>query len=127
VVTFNSKLGWAQAKEESMTPRIFVAIVGVWLMASVFLWPHSGTETLNVALVGAFAVVFALLSLIRDWARYLNMAAAVWLILSTLRYGSLSRVTLWNNVVMAAAIFAASLLGAGPDDLRRERQLYGRI
>jgi hypothetical protein len=109
-----------------MTPRIFVSMAGMWLVVSAFLWPHSDAQMLNVLVVGVSAVVLALVSMRFDWARYVTAAMAAWLILSTFRFATLSRATLWNNAILGAAVFAASLLGGGPEEIRRERELYGR-
>jgi hypothetical protein len=51
-----------------MTPRIFITLVGAWLLVSGFAWPHSHFEVVNLITVGFFAPIFAWLSTARDWA-----------------------------------------------------------
>ena len=109
-----------------MTPRIVNALVGVWLFVSAFAWPHTHGQAVNTVACGLLAVVFALISLFVEPARYLNMALGVWLFLSTFFLPSLRQATLWNNAIMAVVLFVAALLSPGPDDLRRERDLFSR-
>ena len=110
-----------------MTPRIFVTLIGAWLLVSGFAWPHSHFEVVNLIVVGFFAPMFAWLSTARDWARYVSAAAGVWLILTTLRFGTASHVTIVHNLIMGASIFVASLVATSVADYRHERELYGRV
>jgi hypothetical protein len=110
-----------------MTPRIFITMVGAWLLVSGVAWPHSQFEVLNLIAVGLFAPLFAWLSTSRDWARYVSAAGGVWLILTTLRFGTATHVTLVHNVFMGASIFVASLVVTSSADYRHERDLYGRV
>jgi uncharacterized membrane protein YjjP (DUF1212 family) len=110
-----------------MTPRIFITMIGAWLLVSAFAWPHSHVELANVLAVGVLAPLFTWLSTVRDWARYASAAAGVWLILTTLRFGTASHATLVHNVIIGASIFVASLVAAGSTDYRHERELYGRV
>jgi hypothetical protein len=110
-----------------MTPRIFITMVGAWLVVSGFAWPHSRFEVLNLITVGVLTPMFAWLSSAHDWARYVSAAAGVWLILTTLRFGTATHGTLVHNLIMGASIFVASLVAGGAADYRHERQLYGRV
>jgi hypothetical protein len=44
------------------------------------------------------------------WARYLNTVLAVWLFISAWALPTLSIATVWNNVLVAIAIFVVSLV-----------------
>lgn len=110
-----------------MTPSIFITMIGAWLLVSGFAWPHSRAELANLVAVAVLAPVFAWLSNARDWARYASAAAGVWLILTTLRFGTASHVTIVHNLIMGASIFVASLAASSPGDIRHERELYGRV
>jgi hypothetical protein len=59
-------------------------------------------------------------------ARYLCLAMAAWLFVSTLKMTTLTNATLWNNGVLAAAIFFAAMLIGEPQEIRDEKELYGR-
>jgi hypothetical protein len=110
-----------------MTPRIFITMVGAWLLVSGVAWPHSHFEVLNLIAVGFLAPMFAWLSTARDGARYASAAAGVWLILTTLRFGTATHVTIVHNLIMGASIFVASLVATSSADYRYERELYGRV
>jgi hypothetical protein len=109
-----------------MTARIFNALAGVWLFISAFTWPRYLGERINAVTCGVLCVLFALLALYSEPARYLNVALGAWVFLSAFLLPSLSHQTLWNDAVIGIGIFASGLLGAGPEQLRNERQLYGR-
>ena len=110
-----------------MTPRIFITMIGAWLLVSGFAWPHSRFEVLNLIAVGVLAPMFAWLSTAHDWARYVCAATGVWLILTTLRFGTAAHATIVHNLIMGASVFVASLVATGSADYRHERELYGRV
>jgi len=56
-----------------------------------------------------------------------SAAAGVWLILTTLRFGTATHISIIHNLIMGASIFVASLFATGSTDYRRERELYGRV
>ena len=49
------------------------------------------------------------------------------LFLSVLTLPSLAKATQWNNAIVAIAIFVAALVDNGPEAVRHERELYGRV
>ena len=110
-----------------MTSRIFIAIASTWLIVSAFAWPHTDAQMINTAATGALLLCFSLLTLISGSARYLCLAAATWLLVSTLRMDTLRSATLWNNGIMGIAIFFAAMVIGEPQEIRREKQLYSRI
>ncbi len=100
-------------------PRIVNVILGVWLFISAFAWPHTQAELTNTWIVGALCVIFALVALAVPWVRYLNTVLAIWLFISAWALPSESVGTIWNNVLVAIAIFIVSLIpgtraGAAP-------------
>ena len=112
-----------------MASRIFVIMIGTWLIVSAFAWPHTRAETVNIVVIGALAMTFAVRSMSRAWALYANVTLAAWLFLSTFRFPVASQVTLMHNALMALAIFVGSVISGGPHrhrDLRHPRELYGR-
>lgn len=96
------------------TARIVNIILGVWLVISAFAWPHSPSQMTNTWVMGALAVVFALIAMFASpQARHLNTAVAVWLFISAFALPSISRGTVWNNVVVSIVMFACSLVPGG--------------
>jgi hypothetical protein len=110
-----------------MTTRIFTALLGVWLFVSAFMWNHGPAESAITMVAGLLTFVLAIASIYVGSARYASAGVAVALFLSALAVPATTHTTTWHNVIMAAAIFVASLAGGSPAQIRRERELYGRI
>jgi hypothetical protein len=92
--------------------------LGIWLFISAFIWPHSQTQATNTWIVGLLTVIFAAAALRYPSARYLNTILAVWLFISVWALPAISMATMWNNALVAIAIFLVSLVpgyaGQGP-------------
>jgi hypothetical protein len=110
-----------------MTTRIFNALIGIWLFVTAFMWPHTSFERTVTILAAILTFGLAILAIYTFGARYLNAFVAVLLFISALTLPSLSRATQWNNAIVAIAIFVVALVDNGPEAVRRERQLYGRV
>lgn len=85
--------------------------LGVWLMASAFIWPHYEVSRANTGVVGLLICVSSLAARGRSSWRWANTALAAWLCLSTLlliRPLWISMV--WNNLLVAGLVFALSLV-----------------
>jgi SPW repeat-containing protein len=93
-----------------MAARYVNIVVGAWLFISAFIWQHSNVSRTNTWIVGALAVIFAVIALRTPVVRFLNTALAVWLFFSTLAFFHVSGGTLWNNLIVAAIMFIASLI-----------------
>jgi threonine/homoserine efflux transporter RhtA len=109
-----------------MTPRIFNALIGIWLFLAAFAWPQTTVGYAYTAVAGVLTVLFALLSGRFGWARYANLAVGFLLLVLTLAL-SYGTAVFWNNSIAGAAIVLASLMDRGPEEVRRERDLYGRV
>jgi hypothetical protein len=91
-------------------PSIVIAILGVWLFISAFIWPHTAAQMTNTWIVGVLCMICALVSMAVPWVRYLNTALAVYLFISTWALPDVSPGTIWNNVLVAIAVFVMSLI-----------------
>jgi hypothetical protein len=100
------------AQEDFTTARIVNIILGVWLVVSAFLWPHSYAQMNNTWIVGVLCVAFALVAMRVPEARYFNTVLAVWLFISVWALPARTMTTQWNNAIVAIAIFLVSLLPA---------------
>lgn len=100
------------------TPHYVNIALGLWLFVSAFIWPHTQAQTTNTWLIGVLCVLFAIAALRYPSARYLNTVLAVWLFISVWALPTMSLGTMWNNVLVAIAMFIISLapayLGRGP-------------
>lgn len=110
-----------------MTTRIFSALIGMWLFVTAFMWPHNAPEGTLTVVCGVLAFILAIGSFYTVGARYANLVVAAALFIGTMALPSISRATVWNNVIVAVAILGASLMDRGPDSVRHERELYGRV
>jgi SPW repeat len=98
------------------TPRILNVIIGAWLFISAFAWPHTEAQRTSTWIVGALCVFFALVATSMPWTRYLNTILAIWLFISAWALPAMSVGTMWNNAIVAIAIFVLSLVPGRPNE-----------
>jgi hypothetical protein len=110
-----------------MTTRIFTALLGMWLFVSAFMWPHNPGETTLTLICAVLTFLLAIASFYTLAARYATLVVAGALFVGTLVLPALSKATVWHNVIVAVALLFASLIDRGPETVRRERELYGRV
>jgi hypothetical protein len=106
------------------SPRVINVILGIWLFISAFAWPHTQAQVTNTWILGALCVVFALIAMSVPWVRYLNTLLAIWLFVSAWALPTISVGTIWNNVLVAIAIFVVSLVPSEPGG--ESRGFFGR-
>jgi hypothetical protein len=90
--------------------RMANLVLGVWLFISAFLWEHSNPSRTNTWILGAIIALLSLSAVRTPSARFGNTAAAVYLFISTLAITHSSRGTVWNNILVAIAVFVLSLV-----------------
>jgi hypothetical protein len=101
--------------------RAINIVLGVWLFISAFIWPHTMAQRTNTWILGVLCVAFALIAMGVPMVRYLNTLLAIWLFISAFALRDISVGTVWNNALVAIAIFIVSLVPAsGASDF------YGR-
>ncbi len=108
------------------TTRIFNALIGVWLFVTAFMWQHNHAEGTLTVVCGVLTFILAIASFYTVAARYATIVVAAALFVGALALPTLNRATVWNNVIVAVALLAASLLDRGPQSVETERELYGR-
>jgi len=86
------------------------AVLGAWLVASTYLWPHTPAEQGQNLFVGFVAFAFALGAVLQPSLRVLNTISAVWLFAGTLILQHAVHATLWHNVALAWLFFAMSVV-----------------
>lgn len=94
-------------------------VLGAWLFISAFAWPHSQEQMTNTWIIGALTVVFALAAIRYPQARFANSLLAIWLFISAFALPRVSTATVWNNVIVAIAIFIVSLAPSAPTTAER--------
>lgn len=110
-----------------MTTRIFNALIAIWLFATAFMWPHAHLAQEVTIVAAVLTFILSIMEMYVRGARYLNAVVAVFLFLSALTLPAVTRATVWNNAIVAIAILVSALVDRGPQGMRRERELYGRI
>ncbi|KYF83465.1 hypothetical protein BE20_40400 [Sorangium cellulosum] len=94
----------------NLMARIVNVVLGFWLLLSAVLWPHSHAQRTNTWVLGLLCMVFAITAMLAPAVRYLNTVLAVWLFISCWALPTVSLGTIWNNALVAIAIFIASLI-----------------
>jgi hypothetical protein len=84
--------------------------LGVWLFISAFIWQHSPASKTNTWIFGLIIALLSVSARRAPGARFANTAAAVWLFFSTLAISHYSQGTIWNNLIVAIAVFLFSLV-----------------
>ncbi len=97
-----------------MAARTLNVILGIWLFISAFVWPHTSSQFANTWILGVLCVVFALIAMRSPPVRWLNTILAIWLFISAFALPHQLIGTVWNNALVAIAIFILSLI---PNDL----------
>src|SRR5690606_34265915 len=84
--------------------------LGVWLFISAFIWPHTSAQFNNAWIVGALSAIVGALALRYPDARWANTALGAWLFLSVWFLPTMYSGTLWNHLIVGAAMFIVSLI-----------------
>lgn len=84
------------------------ALLGAWLIVSAYLWPHAPLAMQSTWLVGVLLVSFGIVSAYEPWVDIVHAPLALALAVSTLLADRVDPLTLANNLLVAAAVLAAS-------------------
>jgi hypothetical protein len=95
---------------ESARPQYLNIILGIWLFISAFIWPHAPALRTNTWILGIIITAVSVVALRTPAARGVNAVAAAWLFFSSLAMTHVSVGTVWNNVLVAIAVFVLSLV-----------------
>ncbi len=108
--------------------RALTFLLGLWLFLSSFLWPHGAAQLTNALITGVIIMVLSLLVLAGfTRMRYANAIVAVWLFFATLMLPDLRLGLMWNNCLVAMAVFVISMVPAELEHPgRRYRNRYQR-
>lgn len=91
-------------------PRLVNTLLGLWLFASAFLWPHTTPQLLAAAICGMLVAAIALSSGTFPGARWLNTVVAAALFAFTMSRGSAGDRTRLHDGLLAVAVFLVALI-----------------
>ncbi len=112
----------SQSLLDSRYARGLNVLLGVWLFISAFVWDHVAAQRTNTWILGVLCVVFALVAMSTPAARGLNTALAIWLFISVWALPHRNLATMWNNALVAIAVFLVSLVpGVGEPRMAEKR------
>jgi hypothetical protein len=94
-----------------MWKRVAVVVLSVWVLFSGTAWAHGRPNQINNAAVGAALFFFGAIAMRHEWARYVTLAAGLWLFFFTAFISPAGGITFWNDAMVALAIFILSLVG----------------
>jgi hypothetical protein len=110
-----------------MTARIFNILMGLWLFASAFVWPHSRAQLATTAICGVLTTLCAVLTSYDSRSRYLTAAVGALVVVLAFALHPLGSATFWHNGIIGISIAVAGLADRGPLADLYERDLYGRV
>jgi hypothetical protein len=90
--------------------RVANLLLGLWLIASTYIWSHFELSRYNTRLVGALVASSALLALRKPFLRWANAVLGVWLLISIFLIRPVQPATWWNNLLVAIAVLGSALL-----------------
>jgi hypothetical protein len=99
------------ANDSGRAARLLSIIAGVWLFISAFVWTHTMAQRTNTWIMGIIIAAVAAMAMRAPQARFVNTIAAVWLFISAFVLPTISVGTVWNNIIVAIVVFAASMVG----------------
>jgi hypothetical protein len=94
-------------------------VVGVWLMLSVWIFPHGTAQGLNTVLCGGAAMLLSVLAMGWPPVRYLNALLGVWLIASLGILPGTGLGLFWSSLLSGLLMIAVALTEAPPERGRR--------
>lgn len=90
-------------------PQYVNIALGLWLVASTFVWTHATASRVNTWILGIVIVAVAASALVRPKLHRLNSLAAVWLVVSTLVIHHLTSGTAWDNAIVGLLVLGYSV------------------
>jgi hypothetical protein len=98
-----------------MVARFASLALSCWLILSVFLWPHNGTETTLVGAIWGFVfVIMSFAAFVEPPIRFGNAALGGVLGLYALAGSHLSAITRWHDLAVGLAFVGLSLVRSVP-------------
>lgn len=109
-------LGTVRYATIPLWPRIVNTVLGLWLFASAFLWPHNGNVRFDTWGVGLLVASTALSAVWAPAMRFASTFLGAWLGFMGLVLEYQSPITRLHDLALAGLVFVVSLVpGAVPE------------
>lgn len=96
------------SREAARVGNAINLVLGVWLMISTFVWPHSDLQRVNCIAVGLLIALVAVGSLWVPAMSCVDTLPAVWLLAGALFLVHGSGITPYHNAIIGALVIFAS-------------------
>jgi len=91
-------------------PRLANVTLGLWLILSAFLWPHTQVSRANSWILGLIIASIAAVGTFTPGVRAISTVPAIWLFLSSFWITDVTDATMWHNAIVAVLVLALSLV-----------------
>ena len=103
------------SRNHAAAPAASVVALGVWLGSSSFIWPHSAEQFVFALMAGLLCALVGLRMLGNPQpSRAAPYLIVTWLVLGIWFLPALSRITLFNHLIVAVGIVAFARLAWDP-------------
>lgn len=104
-------------------PRWLNLVVGLWLVASVFLWRHESDTGYDTVIAGGMIAASAVLALWNPPFRWAAFAAGVWVLGSAVTFRHAIGLSVVHDALLGVAAIVLSALPSRPRLWRPRRQV----
>jgi hypothetical protein len=95
-----------------MAVRVLTLMMSLWLVLSVFLWPHHGAVALTTWIPGLLIAAIAAVAIAFPPVRFANAALGLWVLAAAAASGSPD--IMWSNGIAGLTALVAALVPALP-------------
>jgi hypothetical protein len=89
-------------------PRLASVTLGLWLLLSAFVWPHSPGSRANTWVLGLVIATIAAVGTPSPTVRAIATVPAVWLFFSSFWMAHVTEATMWNSAIVAVLVLIFS-------------------
>ena len=91
-------------------PRLANVMLGLWLLLSAFVWPHTVASQTNTWMLGLIIAFMAAVGTFTPAMRAIIAVPAVWLFISSFWMTDATSGISWNNAIVAILVLVLSLV-----------------